>query len=329
MAIIADKYYTLLDQAKQFGEDGRELAIAEVLSQSNDIVKDALVIEGNSDSGHEYAVRTGIPEGTFRLAYHGVAPEKATVADVLEGYGTLAAYSVVDKLIAERGGHVSAVRSGQAKGIVAGMSNTMAKNMIYGNSRKTPERFTGLAARYNSFNAKSARCLIDGGSKTDDQNTSIYLVVWAPDKVYTFFPKGTKAGLQRIDHGLVNHIDADGEEYPAYKEYFEWKMGLAVQDWRFAGRICNINAKDVPDNLIDLMCELEERIESLNIGTPAWYMNRTVKAALRKLAGNKQNVHYTPDQVTSRPIMTFNEIPVHLCDAIDDTEELVTNGRSA
>ena len=268
MAIIADKYYTLLDQAKQFGEDGRELAIAEVLSQSNDIVKDALVIEGNSDSGHEYAVRTGIPEGTFRLAYHGVAPEKATVADVLEGYGTLAAYSVVDKLIAERGGHVSAVRSGQAKGIVAGMSNTMAKNMIYGNSRKTPERFTGLAARYNSFNAKSARCLIDGGSKTDDQNTSIYLVVWAPDKVYTFFPKGTKAGLQRIDHGLVNHIDADGEEY-------------------------------------------------------------TVKAALRKLAGNKQNVHYTPDQVTSRPIMTFNEIPVHLCDAIDDTEELVTNGRSA
>ena len=52
-------------------------------------------------------------------------------------------------------------------------------------------------------------------------------------------------------------------------------------------------------------------------------MNRTVKAALRKLPSNKQNVQYTPDQITSRPLMTFNEIPVHICDAIEDTEDVV------
>ena len=55
-----------------------------------------------------------------------------------------------------------------------------------------------------------------------------------------------------------------------------------MQDWRYAGRICNIDVKNVPAGLIDNMCELEERIQSLNLGKPFWYMNRTVKAALRK-----------------------------------------------
>ena len=77
------------------------------------------------------------------------------------------------------------------------------------------------------------------------------------------------------------------------------------------------------EELYDQMCELEERIQSLSMGRPVWYMNRTVKAALRKLTSNKTNVQYTPDQITSRPLMTFNEIPVHVCDAIVDTEAVV------
>jgi len=324
MAIIADKHYNLLDYAKQFDESGQELAIAEVLSKSNPIIGDAVVIESNLDSGHEYAVRTGIPEGTWRRAYQGIEPAKATTKVVVEGYGTLSAYSVVDKLIAEKGGNLQAVRTGQSKAIIAGMSNTMAHNIIYGNAGETPERFTGLAARYSALSgAESAKNVISAGGSTDGQNSSIYLVVWDTDKVFTFFPKGSKAGIQRVDHGLVNHVDASNNEYPAYKEYFEWKLGLAVQDWRYAGRICNIDVTNVPSTLIDKMCELEEKIQSLQLGKPVWYMNRTVKAALRKLASSKQNVQYTPDQITSRPMMTFNEIPVHVCDAIADTENVV------
>ena len=43
-----------------------------------DIIADALVCESSLDSGHEYAVRTGIPEGTWRRAYEGIEPAKAT-----------------------------------------------------------------------------------------------------------------------------------------------------------------------------------------------------------------------------------------------------------
>ena len=324
MAIIADKNYSLVDYAKQFDPSGQELAIAEVLSQSNDIIGDALVAESSLDSGHEYAVRTGIPEGTWRRAYQGIEPAKATTKVVVESYGTLSAYSVVDKLVAEKGGHVDAVRTGQSRAIIAGMSNTMAGNLIYGNAGANPERFTGLAARYNDLqNAESKRNIINAGGTTNGQNSSIYLVVWDTDKVFTFFPKGSKAGIQRVDYGLVTHTDAGGNEFPAYKEYFEWKLGLAVQDWRYAGRICNIDTTNIPSTLIDDMCDLEERIQSLSMGKPVWYLNRTVKAALRKLTSNRTNIQYTPDQITSRPLMTFNEIPVHICDAITDTENVV------
>lgn len=321
---IEYKNHNLIDWAKGLCLSSKDVSIAYMLTEYNAIIGDAIVQESSLDSGHEYAVRTGIPESTWRRVYKGIEPAKATTKVVVESYGALSAYSVVDKLVAEKGGQVEAVRTGQARAIIAGMSNTMASNLIYGNVGTNPERFTGLAARYCELSgAESSRNVISAGGQTDGQNSSIYLVVWDTDKVFTFFPKGSKAGIQHVDYGLVKHIDADGNEFPAYKEYFEWKLGLAVQDWRFAGRICNIDTYNIPSDLIDKMCELEERIQSLSVGKPVWYMNRTIKAALRKLINGCSNVQYVPDRITARPLMTFNEIPVHICDSIREDENVV------
>jgi hypothetical protein len=320
--------YNLRDAAAQFDPSGQELAIAEVLSQTNEIIGDMPFIESNLDDGHEYAVRTGIPTGAWRKAYEGVPAEKGTTEVVIARPGVIGGYSVVDKLIAEKGGHVDAVRSGQAKAIVAGLSNSVADALIHG-SKAELKKCVGLAEYYNhksTSNAASARNVVHGGSSTASVNSSIYLVVWDTDKVFGFYPKGSKAGISRVDHGLVNHTDANGNEFPAYKEYFEWKVGLAVQDWRFAGRICNIKTTDLDNvNLYALMQELEERIQSLASGKPVFYMNRTIKSALRKQLGAKANVQYTPGQPGQLPIMHVDEIPVHICDAITDTEAVVGN----
>lgn len=328
MAIIADKMYNLRDAAAQFGPDGQELAVAEVLSQTNDIVGDMLIKESNLDSGHEYAVRTGIPAGTWRRAYQGVDAEKATQKVVLARPGTLGAYSVVDKLIAEKGGHVDAVRAGQAKGIISGMSDTVASALIYG-GKKELEKCVGLAEYYNTTKptVETSRNVVNAGGTAQQNKSSIYLVVWDSDKVYGFFPKGSKAGITRNDFGLVNHLDTNtNKEYPAYKEYFEWQIGLAVQDWRFAARIANINTGDLANvDLYGLIQDAEEKIQKLGVGKPCFYMNRTIKAALRKQLGNKSNVQYGPSQPGQLPIMSVDEIPVHICDAITNTESLVSN----
>lgn len=326
MAIIADKMYNLRDAAAQFDPNGQELGIAEVLSQTNDIIGDMLMRESNLESGHEFAQRTGIPRGTWRRPYEGVDAEKATQKIVLARHGTLGAYSVVDKMTAERGGHVDAVRTGQAKAIIAGMSDTVAKALIYG-GRKELEKCVGLAEYYNTKNTKvdSSRNVVDAGGAVANPKTSIFLVVWDSDKVFGFFPKGSKAGITRNDFGLVNHLDPIKEkEFPAYKEYFEWQIGLAVQDWRYAGRVANINVNDLANvDLYGLLQDLEEKIQKLGVGKPCFYMNRTVKGELRKQLGQKANVHYAPGQPGQLPIMSVDEIPVHICDAISNEEELV------
>lgn len=325
MAIIANQMYNLRDYAAQFGASGQELAIAEVLSQTNDIINDMLVCEGNSDAGHEFAVRTGIPKGAFRRAYQGLKPEKGTTQTVLARCGTLGAYSVIDKMMAEKGGNVEAVRGGQSKAVIAGMSDTMADAIIYGGKDEL-DKFPGLASHYDDLSSKvmSSKNIVNAGSTKAKNNSSIYLVVWDTDKVFSFFPKGSKAGISRTDHGLINHHDADGNEYPAYKEYFEWKLGIAVQDYRFAGRVCNIDTTDLANvDIAGLMQDLEEKIQSVNIGRPVFYMNRTLRSALRKQLGKKANVLYAPDSPTAKPVLKLDEIPVHICDCIKDTESKV------
>lgn len=324
MAIIADKHYNLRDYAAQFGADSRELAIAEVLSKKNEIINDMLMVEGSLDSGHEYAVRTGIPAGTWRIAYQGIQPTKGTTKLEIARPGLCSAYSVVDKDVAEKGGHVDAVRAGQAKAIIKGMSDTVADALIHG-GKKELAKCVGLEAHYNALSGSdSTKNVVNAGSSTDDVNSSIYLVVWDTDKVCGFFPKGSKAGIERTDYGLTTALDADSNEYPAYKEYFAWKLGLAVVDWRFAGRICNIKTTDLANvDILGLMQDLEEKIESLTDGKPVFYMNRTVRAALRKQIGQKANVQFNPDQPSAKSIMHIDEIPVHICDAILNTEKVV------
>ena len=325
MAIKAEQMYNLRDYAAQFGSNGTELAVAEVLSQTNDIIADMLVCEGNSDAGHEFAIRTGIPKGAFRRAYKGLEPEKATSQVVLARFGTLGAYSVIDKMMAEKGGNLDAVRSGQSKAIIAGMSDTMADAIIYGGKDEL-DKFPGLASHYDdlSNNSLSKRNIVNAGSTKTNKNSSIYLVVWDTDKVFSFFPKGSKAGISRVDHGLVNHRDADGKEFPAYKEYFEWKLGIAVQDWRYAGRVCNIDTTNLANvDIVGLMQDLEDKVQSLHVGRPVFYMNRNVRSALRKQLGNKANVYYSSDKPTAGQVFDLDGIPVHLCDVIKDTEAKV------
>lgn len=327
MAIVQDTCYNLNDYAKQFDASGQELAIAEVLTQRNDILQDMPVVESNSDSGHEFAVRTGIPEGTWRAAYEGVQPVKATTKVISKPYGVLTANSEVDALVAEKGGNVRAVRSGQAKAIIGGMSNGMAKNLIYGDSGNK-KAFEGLASYYNRLSgADSASQLVNAGG-SGNKNTSIYLVVWSPETVYGFFPKGTRAGLRRIDYSPNGPIDikaAKGGSFPGYMEHFEWKMGFAVQDYRYAGRVANIDLSSIKGaDLLDAMLELESKIQDFNSGSACWYMNRQAKFKVRQAISEKGNVQFAPWEPCGKDVMIFSERPVRVCDAISNTEETVS-----
>ena len=284
------EYYNLLDHAKQFDPKGEEYAVVKVLEQYNPIIKDMPVIESNDESGHTYAVQTGIPEPTWRRAYQGVEPTKHTQKVVHDTYGRMSAYSIVDVAIAEKGGKIAETRAAMAEHHLEGMAQSMASKAFYGSNADNEKSFIGLAPRFAyTSGAESSANVISNGGSTANVQSSIYLVGWGKNKAFGFYPKGTRAGIKRYEYSANGPIpceDESGKTFPGYKEQYEWLMGMAVADWRYSARICNIQSPTTMDNdackaLFKNFMKALNQIHNVDAVNLVAYCSRDVKFALR------------------------------------------------
>ena len=149
-ATIGATALTYADWAKRMDDGYKVARIIELLSQTNEILEDMLVVEGNLPTGHKTTIRTGLPQATWRLLNLGVPSAKSTTAQITDTCGNLETYSVIDKDIADLNGNTAEFRLSEVKAFLEGMSQQVAATLIYGNQFINPERFTGLAARYST-----------------------------------------------------------------------------------------------------------------------------------------------------------------------------------
>lgn len=329
MATLSSNNPTLLDVARRLDPEGNIDKIVEILNETNEIIADMTFLEGNLQTGHRTTIRTGLPVPTWRKLYGGVQPNKSTVVQITDNTGMLEAYAEVDKALADLNGNTAAFRMSEDTAFIEGMNQEFAQTLIFGNEGTEPEAFTGFAPRYNSLSAENALNIIDGGAAGAD-NTSIWLVVWGPRTVHGIFPKGSTAGLKMTDKGQVTIEDADGAggRMEAYRTHYRWDVGLTVRDWRFTARIANIDVSDqatpaTAKGLIDFMIRASERIPSLNVGRPVFYMNRRLRENLRLGINEKVSQQLTWDTFEGRRVVMFDGIPVRRVDQILETESLV------
>lgn len=291
MATLASGQLTLADWAKRQDPDGRVAVVAELLSQTNEILEDCVFQEGNLPTGHRVIIRTGLPTVYWRSINQGVPVSKATTAQVDESCGMLEARSHIDTKLAMLNGNTPAFRLSEDTAFLEAMNQTQAQTLFYGNPATDPRQYLGLGPRYGSLSAGNAQNIIDAGG-TGSNNTSIYLVCWGEQTVWCPFPKGSKAGLVHQDLGEESVVDAGGNYYQALRSLYQWDNGLVVKDWRYVVRICNINITNLTTessaaDLVKLMIKATARIPNLRLGRPAFYMNRTVYEMLRIQALNK------------------------------------------
>ena len=337
MALLQSNVLTLSDWAKRLDPDGKTPQIVEMLSQTNSILQDALFMEGNLPTGHRTTVRTGLPVVAWRLLNGGVATSKSKTAQIDEQAGMLEAWSEVDKDLAELNGNSAAFRLSEAQAFIEAMNQEAAQTLFYGNSGLAPEEFTGLAVRYSSLAAGNAQNILVGGGVQAD-NTSIWLCSWGANTLHGIFPKATKAGLIHEDMGLVTVSDivaggangvGQGTRMRAYQDHWQWKLGIALRDWRYTVRIPNIDVSNLVGeasaaNLIKLMIKAIYRLPSVGLGKPVFYMNRTVAEMLDIQRFNvvaSAGLRY--DEVDGKQMMSFRGIPIRLNDQILNTEALV------
>lgn len=333
MTVLATTHPTLIDIATREDPDGKIAQVVEILNQTNEILDDAVWVEGNLPTGHKTTVRTGIPTPTWRKLNYGVLPTKSHTAQVTDTVGNLEAYAEVDKDLADLNGNTEAWRLSEDKAHIEGMNQELAQTLFYGNDLLEEAEFTGFSARFNSTAAQSNDNIVRQAGLDGNDNSSIWLIVWAPETVHMIYPKGLATGLQVHDKGQVTLENApagpSGGRMEAYRTHYKWAAGLTVRDWRYVVRI-QYNQEDLtkdastgPD-LLDLMTEAVERIPSLGMGRAAFYMNRRTATFLRKQVKAGAVNTLTQDQVAGRGRVThFDGIPIRRVDQLLKTEAAI------
>ncbi len=322
------RYPNLLDMANRMNPDGSIAAVVELLHKTSEMLPDVSVIEGNLPIGHRTTMRTGLPQGTWRKLYKGVQPDKSKTVQVTDSCGMLEAYAEVDKELADLNGNTNEFRLDESKAFLEGMTQQISQTLVYGDTDVNPERFMGLAPRYNDLAAANAENVIDaGGTGTD--NRSIWLIHFSPTTIHGIIPKGSTAGLKVEDKGQETLKDADGGLYEGYRTHFQIKMGLTVRDWRYAVRIANIDRSLLTTDgatgpkLPELMFQALDRLPAMD-GNVAFYMGRDVRTFWRQQMPHQiKNSTLTYESVGGLKSPMFQEIPVRRVDQLDVDEARV------
>lgn len=318
---------TILDVAKRMTGDGNLDKIVEMMNQTNEVLTDMTMLEGNLPTGNVSTVRTGLPKVAWRVFNDGVEPSKSATAQATDTCGMLEAYAVVDRELAKIANNAKEFRLQEDRAFLEAMNQEMASTLFYG-SKAMPEKFVGLTPRYSDKTAKSGENIIDAGG-TGANLTSIWLVVWSPNTVHGIYPKGSKAGFEMEDDGVVDVTTTEGKKYKVYQTHYQWKNGLTVRDWRYVVRIANIDVtklkKDASTgaDLIDLMIDAEEKVPNLGMGRPVWYMNKTVRGFLRKQLNEGHKYQTAAGEEPGKITVDFNGTPVRRTDALIIGEQQV------
>lgn len=330
MATLSTTNPTLADVAARLTADGKiDPNIIEMLAETNEILDDMTVIEANSFTEHKTTVRSGLPTATWRKLNYGVQPTKSRTVAVKDTMGMLENYAEVDKALADLNGNSAAWRLSEDRAFIEGMNKDMATTLFYGDSSLDPEKFMGLAPRYNLKSAENGDNIIDAAG-TGSDNASIWLVVWGQNTCHSIYPKGSPAGLQARDLGEDTLTDAAGGRYQGYRTHYKWDVGLTLRDWRYVVRIANIDVSDLTKNasagadLIDLMTQALELIPNVGMGRPCFYMPRKLRSFLRRQITNKVvNSTLTMEEVAGKKVVTFDNVPCRRSDALLLTEARV------
>lgn len=327
MATLGANNLTLTEVARRTDPTGVSADIAEMLSETNEILTDIPWFEGNLATGERYTQRTGMPSVTRRKANQGVSNTASTTVQIDDDAARFEALSKVDEMVAETGGKTADIRLSEAQAHIEAMGQQVADDLFYGSSATTPEGFDGLAPRFNDLSAANADQIIDGAGSGSD-NSSVWLIGWGRKSVYGFYPMGTRAGLERNDKGKELVTDSNGDEYYAYVDQFIWRCGLAVKDYRYVVRLANIDISDLVAgsgvSLINRMVHMTHILHETNGVRPVFYANRTVQAWLDDQALDKANAYLRMGEIDGKPVSMIRNIPIHRCDALTETEAEVT-----
>ena len=336
MAALGTGLPNIVDLAKRQDPDGKIAGIIEILAQQNTLMADAPFMACNDWTTHLTTLRTQMPAvywGKINLA---TSWSKSDTAQIREGTGFIRQYSGVDVTLAEISGDVNGFRLSESQAVMEAMRQEAEATFFYGNAGTAPEEFNGLAVRYNALSTSTspaAANVINAAGTEDSPSdlTSIWLVSWGENNVHALVPKGVPGGLRHDNLGrqLIQSSTTLGAmaSLTMFVDEYRWFMGLALRDWRSAGRVANIDISDrlaATDSVLPAF--VRRLIASAHLpGNKVLYMNRNTAYLFNEecFRDVKGGGGLTFANVGGENIASFQGIPIHITDGILSTESAV------
>jgi hypothetical protein len=225
------------------------------------------------------------------------------------------------------------------------MTQEADTGVFYHDTATTPEKFKGLAARYNALGGGGAGNQIVDAGGTGSDNTSVWFVTWSEKATHLIHPKGTKAGIDRQDKGEQRVTDTNGNPYYVKEELFRWHLGSPFATGATMRGSPTSTCRDVIAGTVDLYKFMRKAFYKLQgiyatamrsgdgsingnasvEGRTVIYMNRTILEALDATGTNASNaaLMLKPMELEGRTVQSYRGIPIEVSDALLNTETRV------
>jgi hypothetical protein len=339
MAIKGNTGITYRDLYKRLMSDGTwDKEIVELMLQENPILDDMIIREANDGSSDKVTIRTGIPAATWSAYYEGVQASKGSSKQVKDTSGMIETKIEMDARLFKDQANAKEAWMDEVAVHAEAMNNGMADALFYGRIATEPRKFNGLINFYNAYQAASSvddkvssHFVFDAKSTTQASTAmlrSIWLIGWAPKSIRCFYPAGSRGGMEKTEVIKVEMTDAANGTFPGLRQYLRWNLGLSVRDFRYGGRLANIQLDEMLDtsgvpDYIELLRRMNARVKSNGVNQ-VYYMDRTtwenIETLLhRKTMGNAVSVK----EIQERTTETLFGRPVRICDALASNETAV------
>lgn len=326
--------------AARMTHDNQTINVAEVLNETNDVIADAITQRANDITSHVISRRTRLPAVNWVKVGNGWNATTGLLNQVREQMGMLKARFLAPEDVMRIQADPDKYRANQERAYIESMgqefSNTLFGNWAAGALSPTVEpheEFAGLSLRYSALSSTRSNYVINNGNTSGSDNTSIWFIQWAPNKVYTIYPRNTQGGgVKKIDKGLVYTLGDNAaatasqrnNQLWAFISEFSWDIGICIEDTRAVKRLCNIDSVSSETYTLDEDKIIQIRNNFRGNETVYMYCNETVFTQLQILAKDKNNVHWPPDSPFGKPQMYFLDMPIRRSDAITDVEATIS-----
>lgn len=332
-------YRDLMSRLK--GDKTFDSEIVEILTEQNPMLDDMVITEANDGTSNKTTIRTGLPDAAWTAFYEGVQGSKGSVRQIRNTAGRLQSKLEIDAALYDQAPDKSALLRDEIEQHSEAMMNEMADCLIYGKIVTEPKKFNGLINFFSSLGGAtstddklSKHYVFDALSSSQASKAalrSIWLVGWGNKSIRAFYPRGSQGGLKKGEFKKVDVVNAadTSKTYEAYRQYLEWQLGLDVRDYRYAGRIANLQSDEMFDTsgvpeYIEILRRLVARVRADGV-KQVWYMDKLTWEAVGVWMARKtmSNAIGSKD-LQERPTETLFGIPVRICDALNTNETEVT-----